>query len=123
MTVINELSFFFTAFGNVLRILGMILVIALPAGAICFWLGWKLRKLREPSQVTQAISTAKEAERALVASDNIVTRAIRMYKVAEANDNKSAQFTRMASANRDLAMEILSKKPIVDLKLVVDEPN
>lgn len=123
MNVINELGFFFTAFGRVLQILGAILVIAAPTGTLCFWLGWKLRKLREPSQVTQAISTAIHAEEVLMASKEAVTRAIRMYRVAEENDKKAEAFTRMATASRNLGIELLSKKPTVDLKLVVDEPN
>ena len=107
MDIISELAFFFRAFGRVLEILGAILLIGAPAFAVGLWTGWRVRRRREPKEVTEAREIRRAANAQVNDTSSRGKRAVRPCEAARTIDERAEDLRRDARLSRRLGIEII----------------
>ena len=107
MNVINEVTFFFGAFDRALRVLGALLLIGAPAFVAGLWAGWRMRKRKEPEEVTAAREIRRAAHEELSDASSRGKRAIRLLEAARTMDERAEDLRRDARSSRRLGIEVI----------------
>lgn len=121
MDLWTRINLFTDAIGSALDIIGLVVVIAVPAIAIGVWIGWSAAKRREPAIVTYARTITKQAKDALADYEITLNRAERMLRSSEQTENRALMNMNAAKVSREVAYEILASRPRTSLQVIEDE--
>lgn len=107
--VFNRFAFFFTNFGNLLEVIGAIIIIVIPTAILFFIAGYQTRQLMEPVRVKQALAEMKRTKNNIEKTERSIDTALAMFNKAGLKDSQIRQQLHVVTELRSLGLMTLLK--------------